>query len=368
MAEFISFYVIKTIKKAPKKIPLFNPNKIYFHTSNPRNAIPPILVLALRSIVKLGPVISGRIIRRWWQKLPQEEKEKILQQIYSKKTKIACCGTIFIGALYLYYLENITEEPLTKRKRFMVLNQKQLYQIAEFEYNQQMRTYKQNIVPAWHPLYRRVTRVANNLLLSNRDLKEIRDKTWTVIVVDRPDITNAFALPHGKIFVFTGMLNLCTNDHQLAIVLAHEISHSILSHTAESMSKIFLMEFILIIPSLIFWSILSDAWALFSEWITANIASVLIHLPFSRAIEKEADFVGLQLAAKSCYDIREAPIFWGKLKVLSSDAVLEWLSTHPRHESRQSELKELLPQALELREKSNCPPLVSNIHYFPWAM
>lgn len=334
------------------------------HVSAPNNALPPLLVLVIRSVAKIGAIISGRIIRKYWQNLSPKEKEILLEKIRSKKTKIACAGTILIGVLYLYYLEHIVEDPLTKRKKFIMLNQNQLHQIAEIEYQQQLVTFKTHIVPSSHPLHRRVSRVTKVLLLSNSDLEEVRDKVWSVTVIDRPDIINAFALPHGKIFVFTGMLNLCTNDDQLAIVLAHEISHSILCHVAESTSKMLFLEFILLIPTVIFWSIFSDALALFSDWITTFIAKVLIHLPFSRSIEREADFVGLQLAAKSCYDVREAPVFWRKMKVLSADAAVEWLSTHPRHETRQLELQELLPFALKIREISKCPPLASTSPFY----
>jgi Zn-dependent protease with chaperone function len=39
-----------------------------------------------------------------------------------------------------------------------------------------------------------------------------------------------FCLQNGHMFVFTGILNLCTNDDQLCVILSHEISHVLLSH------------------------------------------------------------------------------------------------------------------------------------------
>ena len=41
---------------------------------------------------------------------------------------------------------------------------------------------------------------------------------------------------NGNIFVYTGMLDACSNDDQFAIILGHEMSHAILKHGAESLS------------------------------------------------------------------------------------------------------------------------------------
>ena len=60
----------------------------------------------------------------------------------------------------------------------------------------------------------RVVDVSNRLLSGNKDIRQIYDKTWTVTVVDQ-NVKNAFVLPCGNIFVFTGMLDLCENDDQV---------------------------------------------------------------------------------------------------------------------------------------------------------
>jgi Zn-dependent protease with chaperone function len=39
-----------------------------------------------------------------------------------------------------------------------------------------------------------------------------------------------FQFQNGNIFVFTGMLNICTTDDELGMVLGHEISHCLLGH------------------------------------------------------------------------------------------------------------------------------------------
>ncbi len=53
---------------------LFNPQIRCFHTSPKRNALPPFVVVVLGRLAKMGAMLFGRILRRWWQKLPAEEK------------------------------------------------------------------------------------------------------------------------------------------------------------------------------------------------------------------------------------------------------------------------------------------------------
>lgn len=329
---------------------------IHFTTSN--RVLHPILVLLIRPITKISAALFGRYIRKWWQKLTPEQREAVWKKIRSKQTHIAMAASAVAGFAFLYYLEHVQEDPLTKRRRFIIFNDEQMKVIAELEFENQVKQFKSYIVPINHPIYRRVGRVANRILAANRDIPQIKSKNWGITVIDKPEVTNAFVLPEGKIFVFSGMLNICTNDDQLAIVLSHEISHAICSHIAESMSRIIFLDMILLIPSVLFWSVFSDVWALFSEWLTNALTKLLFHLPFSRQIEKEADIVGLKLAAKACYDVREAPVFWAKMKLVNESPVpVEWLSTHPSHERRQFELRELVPIALKVRDASNCPLL-----------
>ena len=52
----------------------------------------------------------------------------------------------------------------------------------------------------------RVATIAARILNSNNDYEEIKNKKWTISVIDQED-KNAFVLPSGNIFVFTGMIN-----------------------------------------------------------------------------------------------------------------------------------------------------------------
>ncbi|KAK7793882.1 hypothetical protein R5R35_003566 [Gryllus longicercus] len=335
--------------------------KVFFHTSNPKNALPPVLVILLRPLTKFLAIAFGRSIRMWWKRLPVVQRETYVRTLKQRKLLyLALLTPVPAGAVY-FYIAHIEETPITKRKRFIAFSNEQVLQLAEIEQKVITDEHERSILPAAHPAYCRVLRVVSRLLDSNKDVEGINEHLWRIIVVDDKDIANAFVLPNGTIFIYTGMLEMCTNDNQLSIVLAHEMSHTILGHTAERMSHAQLVECLLFVPVVIIWAILPDLGAMLTQWFSGVLTKMLLHLPFSRQAEMEADDVGLTLAAKACFDIREAPCFWKKMKAMTSDGLddLEWLSTHPSYDTRQIVLNELIPSALQLRETCQCPKLSS---------
>ena len=96
-----------------------------------------------------------------------------------------------------------------------------------------------------------------------------------------------------------------------------------------------------------------------TDWFINKVSDLIFELPFSRQMETEADEVGLKLAAKACIDIREAPLFWAKMKLeseMTSEAgeIPEFTSTHPTHEHREQMLASMVPDLLKLRTSCKC--------------
>ncbi len=60
--------------------------------------------------------------------------------------------------------------------------------------------------------------------------REVRLNTQWEVTVFQDKAVNAFALPGGKIGVYTGLLDVTKNQHQLATVIAHEVAHVIAEH------------------------------------------------------------------------------------------------------------------------------------------
>jgi metalloendopeptidase OMA1, mitochondrial len=167
------------------------------------------------------------------------------------------------------------------------------------------------------------------------------DWQFTVFENDEP---NAFALPGGKVGVYAGLFKVARNDDQLAAVLAHEIAHAIARHGAERMSQGLLTQ----LGAAALGAATSPAYA----ELAAQAATLGIILPYSRTQESEADEIGLMLMAKAGYDPREAVKLWQNFEALGGARPPEFLSTHPSAGTRIERLKELMPKALEIYEKS----------------
>ncbi|CAG7726591.1 unnamed protein product [Allacma fusca] len=335
-----------------------------FRTTNSNNVpLPPFIILIVGRVAKAGAVLLGRNVRKWWANLPPEQKAEYTQRAKSNRKYIgAAFGMLGMG-IFVYYDSHIQETPYTNRKRFVAFKPEQFEQLARQEFESLVESFKPLIVPAnpRDPAYRRVSRVANNILKSNKDLEQIRNKEWTITVVNDETIQNAFVLPSGNIFVFTGMLDVCETDDELAVILAHEMAHAVLGHAAENASYCHLMDLVMVIPIALLWAILPSDWSsAFAHAVGSGLQGILLSLPYSRAMEMEADEVGLFLAAKACFDIRLAPIFWAKMAYVGTkggEPQIEWLSTHPNHESRQNRLEEVMSSALTVREDCQCPRL-----------
>ena len=76
--------------------------------------------------------------------------------------------------------------------------------------------------------------------VANRILKQVGRRSivnqWEVVLFRDPSV-NAFALPGGKIGIYTGLLNVVDNQHQLAVVIGHEIGHIVLEHGNQQVSQ-----------------------------------------------------------------------------------------------------------------------------------
>ena len=66
---------------------------------------------------------------------------------------------------------------------------------------------------------------------------------------------------------------------------------------------------------------------------------------------------------QACYDIRESSVLWETLAVADGDnQPVEWLSTHPAHETRAGYLDMIIPDFIEYRKKCNCDDLKGNLY------
>jgi len=171
---------------------------------------------------------------------------------------------------------------------------------------------------------------------------------WSVVVIDDPKTINAWCMAGGRMAIYTGLIKqLDPSDDELAQVMAHEISHALAKHTAEKMSMQVATSVAVAVVG-----IASDntGVALSGAALTAMLA---VNLPNSRAAEKEADQIGIELAAKAGFNPAAAASLWQKMAKASKSGTPQFLSTHPEPENRQRELAKLEPEMQK--------------YYFPYA-
>jgi len=170
---------------------------------------------------------------------------------------------------------------------------------------------------------------------------------WEFNLVDDPNV-NAFAMPGGKVVVYTGILPLTQNEAGLAVVVGHEIAHVFAKHGSERMSQQLVVQLGGVALSTALKDYPETTQNIFTSAFTVG-SQVAVLLPYSRKHEYEADRLGTIFMAMAGYDPQEAVIFWQRMSAAKGEgsSTPAFLSTHPADASRIKALQELLPEALE---------------------
>lgn len=175
--------------------------------------------------------------------------------------------------------------------------------------------------------------------------KDVFDGEWEVVVFDDAQV-NAFALPGGKIGVYTGLLDVAVNQHQVAAVIGHEVGHVIAHHGNERVSQN---------------AVIGTGQQIVNQVLQANEVSnsglimsglglttqYAVALPFSRTHESEADEIGLDLMAKAGFDPKQSVELWKNMsKASGGESQAEFFSTHPSPTTRIEDLQSKMDAAL----------------------
>ena len=172
---------------------------------------------------------------------------------------------------------------------------------------------------------------------------------WEVVVFDS-DQVNAFALPGGKVGIYTGLLKVANNQHQLAAVIGHELAHVLAEHGNERVSTAFATQTGLALAYKISGEPSSEKDQLFA--LLGIGSQVGIVLPFGRLQESEADVMGLELMAKAGFNPEESVTLWQNMAKASGGSQPEFLSTYPSHDRRIRDLKKQMPKANTLYQQA----------------
>ncbi|XP_054429824.1 metalloendopeptidase OMA1, mitochondrial isoform X2 [Pteronotus mesoamericanus] len=270
-----------------------------FHTSPRFQAAPvPLLLLILKPVQKLLAIIVGRGIRKWWRALPPNKKELFKESVRKNKWKLFL-GLSSFGLLFImFYFTHLEVSPITGRTKLLLLGKEHFSLLSELEYQAWMEEFKNDMLTEDDAQYLTVKEVFYHLIECNKDIPGISEVNWIIHVVDSPDI-NAFVLPNGHVFAFTGLISV-SDIHELSFILGHEIAHAVLEHAAEKASVVHLLDFLSLIFLTMIWAICPrDSLAILGQWLQSKLQEYLFSRPYSRTLEAEADKIGLQLAAKT---------------------------------------------------------------------
>jgi len=333
-----------------------------FHLTPQRKLIHPILWRIIAPVAKIFAALFGRALRKWYSGLPPNKRRYFYEWFVRNRRKFAFGGLVCggIGAVYIYF--HIEQAPVTGRWRYVALTQNQFKKAVDYEVELIMKMAEGKILSDMDQRSLSVIKCVKKLIHANQDIACVHDHAWKTFVIDDDNTINAFVTPTGKIFVFTGILKTFSNIDQLAIVLSHEIAHAVLEHGVEQYSFTQLIDFAMIVALAAIWTIIpSNGIALVTSWFFNHLFNLSMQLPYSRKLETEADEVGLQLAAKACYDVREAYAYWADMSTreLTQGAmpIPDFISSHPNHSTRAQRLDLYVPEAMEIRKKCDCPPL-----------
>ena len=253
-----------------------------------------------------------------------------------------------VFALVLTLIASCHQVPVTGRRTLNLVDDQELAKISMALFDEKKARIR---ISKDRALNERLQRVGERL--SKMVFWDVPNADWEFVVFDAKDM-NAFAMAGGKVGVYRGLMETITSDDQLAFVIAHEIAHVGAKHVHEKLSRQMTIEGVGTLGMLgmgaggvnpVAADILNDVYG-----ITTTIGA----LAFSRAMEKEADYIGLMYMARAGYDPQESIKVLEVLEQASAErpAIPSFLSTHPTHPERMVHLLDVMAKAQAERENS----------------
>ena len=272
----------------------------------------------------------------------------------SKKHTWILLGTLFFSMIYTPFVETAL---LVSEREIEMESQKAWEQmLAQNPLSRDLR--KRSLVRC----------VANNII---KQLDEpYRSIDWEIKLFENPGV-NAFAMPGGKMGVFSGLFDVAEGQDELATVIGHEIAHVTMKHSYERAKRDMRTQ----IGSTIGMAVLMGNVA--NQTITSqaelnqinnqinsiNMMSQIfaeygLNLPFSRSQEKDADKAGLLYMARAGFNPLASLTLWKKMKNEGNRPNLEFVSSHPSDKKRinglSSQLSKTLSEYNAIERKPNC--------------
>ncbi|UCG78476.1 MAG: M48 family metallopeptidase [Nitrospirota bacterium] len=242
-----------------------------------------------------------------------------------------------------------TTVPITGRQQLKLISSDEINSMSFREYDKFIK--KSKVVEGTYEteMVKRVGESIGNAVerffsdLGRPDM--LKGYKWEFSLIDDRAV-NAWAMPGGKVVVYSGILPVAVDESGLAVVIGHEIAHAVANHGNERMSQGLLVQMGGVALSVALSERPKETRQLYMT--AFGVGSTLgIMLPYSRVHETEADQLGLIFMAMAGYDPRVAIKFWERMASMKDSQTPEFLSTHPTPTNRIREINQFIPQALE---------------------
>jgi len=178
-------------------------------------------------------------------------------------------------------------------------------------------------------------RAIRDALLMSDDLHYADEFSWDVYIIDNDEVLNAFCVPGGKMYFYTGIIKFLDNEAEFAGVMAHEMAHADRRHSTKTMTKQYGF-------SILLSALLGDDPSTLVK-IAADLAQGLGSLAFSRDHEYEADEYAVRYTADGTGNYNYYPkgisAFFEKME--GQPTPPEFLSTHPNPGNRLDNIEEV---------------------------
>lgn len=256
---------------------------------------------------------------------------------YSFAMKPTPCRLSILALLLAITISACVTTPYTNRSQLIFLSEAEEAQLGVAAYNEVLAKAD---VATGKPLD--VVRRVGERIARAADKPSYQ---WQFTVIDDPRTVNAFALPGGKVAVYTGLFPIAKDEAGLAAVMGHEVAHALARHGAERMSQGIVLQLGAVgLSAAMGGKDPALANAVMSAYGLG--AQVGVALPFNRSQESEADRIGMILMAKAGYDPEAALYLWQRMgQNESGGRPPEYLSTHPSAATRQEQIRGWLPEA-----------------------
>ena len=222
-----------------------------------------------------------------------------------------------------------------KRKQFMMLSSSEINNGASLAYTKVLTdSNKKYTLNKDKKTLKRLRDILNRLIPHTTIFKpNALSWKWEVNLIQSEQL-NAWCMPGGKIAFYSGIIKkLKLTDNEIAAIMGHEMSHALREHSREQVSRRQATQMTITLASALLK--LDNSVSKISN----QVADVTLNLPNSREAEREADRMGVELAARAGYNPKAAIKVWSKMAKLSKTNSIEVLSTHPIHENRIADLR-----------------------------